>query len=99
MATRNMLYDFKEYSPQKHEDKPYYANPRKYHPKHKASPLKSLYHKREDNEMEISKPITVNGQEVTKLELDFDKITGRDLVQSEVGHAPKATARRQSFFR
>ncbi len=79
-----MLYDFKEYSPQKHEDKPYYANPRKYHPKHKASPLKSLYHKREDNEMEISKPITVNGQEVTKLELDFDKITGRDLVQSEV---------------
>lgn len=35
-------------------------------------------------ELEISKPITVNGQEVTKLELDFDKITGRDLVQSEV---------------
>ena len=35
-------------------------------------------------EIEISKPITVNGQEVTKLELDFDKITGRDLVQSEV---------------
>lgn len=34
-------------------------------------------------ELEISKPITANGQEVTKLELDFDKITGRDLVQSE----------------
>ena len=35
-------------------------------------------------EIEISKSITVNGKELTKLELDFNKITGRDLVQSEV---------------
>lgn len=34
-------------------------------------------------EIEISKPITVNGEKVKKFELDFDKITGRDLVQAE----------------
>ena len=35
-------------------------------------------------EIEISKPIMVNGEKVKKFELDFDKITGRDLVQTEI---------------
>lgn len=35
-------------------------------------------------EIEISKPIMVNGEKVKEFELDFDKITGRDLVQAEI---------------
>lgn len=34
--------------------------------------------------IELSRPVVLNGQEYTKLELDLDSITGRDLIKAEV---------------